>query len=96
VFAAEALNALGPEERRTVLRRNISGCFRATADRIGNTPTVCRKYYVHPMVIEAYENGSMFAAFAAAGQESESEGLSSAERAFLKIIAPGEHSAAAA
>jgi hypothetical protein len=48
------------------------------------------------MVIEAYENGSMFAAFEAAGQEPESEGLSSAERAFLKIIAPSEHSAAAA
>jgi DNA topoisomerase-1 len=96
VFAAEALNALGPEERRTVLRRNISGCFRATAHHIGNTPTVCRKYYVHPMVIESYEKGSMFAVFEAATREAESEGLSPAERAFLKIIAPGEHKAAAA
>jgi DNA topoisomerase-1 len=96
VFAAEALNALGPEERRTVLRRNISDCFRATATRIGNTATVCRKYYVHPLVIEGYERGSIFAAFEEVARAADGSGLSPAERAFLKIIAAPERRTAAA
>jgi len=86
VLAAEALHALGPEERATVLRRNISACLRTTATRIGNTPTVCRKYYVHPGVIESYENGSLFAAFELAARESDGTGLSLPERAFLRIM----------
>ena len=29
------------------------------AERLGNTPSVCRKCYVHPAVIDAYMDGSM-------------------------------------
>ena len=29
------------------------------AENLGNTPTVCRKYYVHPLVINLYENNSI-------------------------------------
>jgi DNA topoisomerase-1 len=27
------------------------------AERLGNTPTVCRACYIHPAVLEAYERG---------------------------------------
>ena len=30
------------------------------ASKLGNTRTVCKKYYVHPNVIAAYENGSIW------------------------------------
>ena len=29
------------------------------AERLGNTPTVCRKCYVHPLILESYIDGSM-------------------------------------
>ena len=29
------------------------------AERLGNTPSVCRKCYVHPAILEAYVDGSM-------------------------------------
>jgi len=32
-------------------------CVKAVAGLLGNTPTVCRASYVHPMVFELYENG---------------------------------------
>jgi DNA topoisomerase-1 len=32
---------------------------RQTAERLGNTRAVCRKYYIHPVVIEAYLEGSV-------------------------------------
>jgi DNA topoisomerase-1 len=30
------------------------------AGMLGNRPTTCRKYYVHPAVLEAYADGSLF------------------------------------
>ena len=32
---------------------------KATAQRLGNTPAVCRKSYIHPAIIEAYLDGSL-------------------------------------
>ena len=29
------------------------------AATLGNTPAVCRKYYVHPLLINLYENNSI-------------------------------------
>jgi DNA topoisomerase-1 len=29
------------------------------AEKLGNTPSVCRKCYVHPAVVDAYLDGSM-------------------------------------
>ena len=29
------------------------------AKKLGNTRSVCKKYYIHPSVINAYENGSI-------------------------------------
>ena len=31
----------------------------AVAKILGNTPTVCRKCYVHPVVLESYLDGDM-------------------------------------
>jgi len=29
------------------------------AEKLGNKPATCRKYYVHPCVIEAYTSGAL-------------------------------------
>ena len=33
--------------------------MKTVAERLGNTPAVCRKCYVHPTVLESYLTGSM-------------------------------------
>ena len=51
VLAAEALNAIeGPS-----LKKHISDVVSRVAERLGNTATICRKCYVHPEIISAYE-----------------------------------------
>jgi DNA topoisomerase I len=32
--------------------------IKAVASRLGNTPSVCRKCYIHPAVLDAYLSGS--------------------------------------
>jgi DNA topoisomerase-1 len=38
-------------------KRNITTAIKRVAERLGNTPTICRKCYVHPHVMEAYMCG---------------------------------------
>jgi DNA topoisomerase-1 len=40
----------------------------AVAERLGNTPSICRKCYVHPGVIDAYLDGTMFDALRQSAQ----------------------------
>ena len=54
---AEYLREFGPAKTIKEAERNIVRAIDHTAKRLGNTRTVCRKYYIHPMLIEAYLKG---------------------------------------
>jgi DNA topoisomerase-1 len=59
MLAAEALRAMGPAKTKREAERNIIAAVDMTAKRLGNTRSVCRKYYIHPLLIEAYLEGSV-------------------------------------
>jgi DNA topoisomerase-1 len=59
MLAAEALRRTGPAKSRREAERNIVAAVDLTAKRLGNTRSVCRKYYIHPALIEAYLEGSV-------------------------------------
>ena len=57
VLACEALRDLPPFTTATEAKKNVVQAISSVAARLGNTPSVCRKCYVHPAVIEAYLGG---------------------------------------
>ena len=57
MLAAVELRAMGTASSRREADRNILRAIDAVAVRLGNTRTVCRKYYVHPALLEAYHLG---------------------------------------
>ena len=57
ILAAVALRAAGPAPTTLEATRNINRAIDAVAERLGNTRTVCRKYYVHPALLHAYLQG---------------------------------------
>jgi DNA topoisomerase I len=59
MLVAEALRKMGPAETKREAERNIVAAVDVTAKRLGNTRSVCRKYYIHPALIEAYLEGSV-------------------------------------
>jgi DNA topoisomerase-1 len=59
VLAAMALHAQEAFENKTQAKKNIKDAVSAVAKILGNTPTVCRKCYVHPAVLETYLDGAM-------------------------------------
>ncbi len=65
VLAAVALRELGNVEVQTQAKKNIVMAIEATAMKLGNTPAVCRKCYVHPEVFVAYLEGTTIAALEA-------------------------------
>ena len=59
MLAAETLRAIGPAKTKREAEKNIVAAVDLTAKRLGNTRSVCRKYYIHPALIEAYLEGSV-------------------------------------
>ena len=57
MLAAAALRALGPASSEKAAKANIVRVVDEVSKRLGNTRAVCRRYYVHPAVIEAYMDG---------------------------------------
>ena len=57
MLAASALRDIGLGATEKESNANIVRAMDQVAKRLGNTRAVCRKYYVHPTVIEAYLDG---------------------------------------
>ncbi|MEO8945370.1 MAG: DNA topoisomerase IB [Gemmatimonadaceae bacterium] len=52
--AATVLADLGAAASKRDATRNVGTAVRLVAAELGNTPTICRKSYVHPVVIDRY------------------------------------------
>jgi DNA topoisomerase-1 len=59
VLAAWALSELQEFDSEAQAKRNVVRAVEAVAERLGNTPAVSRKSYVHPTVIDAYLDGDV-------------------------------------
>jgi len=57
MLAARELRDMGPAGSAKEAEKNIIRAIDAVAERLGNTRAVCRKYYVHPVVLQAYAAG---------------------------------------
>ena len=56
-LAAAALRELGPFKTEKQAKANIVAAIDQISSRLGNTRAVCRKYYIHPVILEAYFEG---------------------------------------
>jgi DNA topoisomerase I len=63
VLAVMALQEFEKFDTKTQARKNLLRAIEAVARRLGNTPSVCRKCYIHPEIINAYLDGTMLDAF---------------------------------
>jgi DNA topoisomerase I len=59
VLAARELYAAGPPQSATEAKRTLVTAVKAVAKRLGNRPATCRKYYIHPAVLDAFTEGTL-------------------------------------
>lgn len=57
VLAATAFNKLGITEKEEIIKENIATTVKEVADFLRNRPATCRKYYIHPGIIDSYIKG---------------------------------------
>ena len=75
VLAALALQEFEKFDSETQAKKNIVRAIESVAERLGNTPSVCRKCYVHPAVLDAYLEGSVLEALRERTEQELSEDL---------------------
>jgi DNA topoisomerase-1 len=89
VLAAKAHCSVGAAESEAEAKRGVATAVASVAARLGNTPAVCRKCYVHPAVVEAYLAGELVPSLCGRLGASDGDGdpaLSVDERAVLAFI----------
>ena len=86
VLAAMALSTQQDFQTKKQAKSNIKTAICAVAELLGNTPAVCRKCYVHPMIVEAYLNRTRIAGLNGSAKTLKQPDLRTAERAVLKFL----------
>jgi DNA topoisomerase-1 len=88
VSALYAFKAAGEFTSVTECHKKIVSVIDEVAVSLGNTRSVCKKYYVHPSVIKSYEDGTIFKYISKIDEESDIKAaeLNIAEKALLNLL----------
>jgi DNA topoisomerase-1 len=88
VQAFLALRSIGCCESKTEAKRKIVEALDIFSGHLGNTRTVCKKYYVHPLILSLYESNKLEKYFNSIDEieKDENGGLSSEEKTVMKIL----------
>jgi DNA topoisomerase-1 len=91
LICACALARIGDdeEESATARRKKIVTAIKETAEALGNTPAVCRKSYICPAILTAYEKGQVVSNYFPsldAFLRYKGRNLHSAEKSLLKFL----------
>ena len=89
LHALQACKEIGAGETQTATKKNIVAVLDKVAEHLGNTRTVCKKYYVHPVVLSLYEKKQLEKYFKDAGaldKNGDAAGLSCEEKMMLEML----------
>ncbi|HEV2354074.1 MAG TPA: DNA topoisomerase IB, partial [Puia sp.] len=90
LHALEEFRRVGEASTETEMKKNINLVLDSVSLKLGNTRAVCRKYYVHPGLINLYEENKLVKYL---GEQNTPEddrenpaGLSAEEKVLMKIL----------
>jgi DNA topoisomerase-1 len=86
VLAAIGLNTQGVFQTQKQAKANIKAAICAVAHFLGNTPTICRKCYIHPVIVETYLSRGQIAGLGEAVKRPDKINLRAVESAVVKFI----------
>ncbi len=87
VLAALALSEFEKFDSDVQARKNIVRAIETVAERLGNTPTICRKCYVHPAVIDSYLDGTTLSALLASTEQQLTDDLHALQPEEAAVVA---------
>jgi DNA topoisomerase-1 len=90
VNAFLAFKELGMAETESAVKKNVVEALDKVAEQLGNTRTVCKKYYVNPVIISLYESKGIekyFKQLDLIEQDDNKSDLTADEKVIMKILA---------
>jgi DNA topoisomerase-1 len=84
-----AFKSIGESESETDCKKKIVAALDEVSKQLGNTRTVCKKYYVHPGIIKLYEEKNLLKYLNELDkieQPDDLAGLTSEEKVLMKIL----------
>jgi DNA topoisomerase I len=84
------LSAIGPAPNESAAKKAIVEAVKNVSANLGNRPAVSRKYYIHPAILDAYTDGSLFPTVQAGVEQDAAYsgmGLNPYEYAVMVIVA---------
>jgi DNA topoisomerase I len=90
ILAARALVDTEPADTATAAKARIVTMIADVAKQLGNTPAICRKCYVHPAVIQAYQDENAFDRWQRAQKGAGVAGLDKEEATLLRFLKTSE------
>lgn len=87
VLTVLALGAIGPFANQNQAKANIRRAIGAVAVKLGNTVSICRKCYIHPLVLACYLEGKL--PVVRVSEDVAATGLPKEEAAVLRILKRG-------
>ena len=84
-----AFKSIGEAETESDSKKNVVAALDEVSKKLGNTRTVCRKYYVHPGIIKLYEEKNLnkyLAELEEIEKADELAGLATEEKVLMKIL----------
>ena len=85
VHAIEALKELGYCESESDAKKKTAEALDIVAKRLGNTRTICKKYYVHPIILDLFASNEL-QKFLQAEKRRTIDGLSEVENILMDIL----------
>ena len=85
LHALQVLRTLELPQTEADLRKNIVTVLDAVSNKLGNTRNICKKYYVHPGLIQLYEERKLTDGLMA-GNPATHSGLGVEERILMQVI----------
>lgn len=88
IHAILALRQVGKFSSQTEMNKNIAAALDIVAKQLGNTRAVCKKYYVHPVIIQLYQDDRFDSYIKDLDRQSgkDENGYTAEERVLLKIL----------
>lgn len=86
VAATLLLSELEPFTSKTQATKNVASVIKEVAKKLGNTPAICRKSYVHPDILSCYLEGTLAGQLAAKRGGTQPRGLYKEEVSVLNFL----------
>ena len=87
LLAARCLAQRESFESAAAAKSRVCGGRGSVAERLGNTAAICRKSYIHPLVLQAFQDEETFALWQERHKPGEDRnGISAEESALLRFL----------